>query len=183
MPKRKSNPCALKVPANPSLTCLDAALDILACDTFTSLQRIVRKFESAAGIELNEGVAKQRWEEACKRYWVTKAMEDLCCGKLVKTKDQDQEEKMDMEGNSTLTSPSRSSRLAWEMEEWILMSDDKGKGRALPDNPHPGAAVAFKLNVEEEREWRKWQPRLGDIVLVELAQGGAWPGKVTIAIE
>jgi hypothetical protein len=79
MPKRKSNPCSSATGTSPSVSCLDAALDILACDTFTSLQRVVRKFESAAGIQLNDGVAKQRWEEACKRYWVTKALEGLSC--------------------------------------------------------------------------------------------------------
>jgi hypothetical protein len=38
--------------------------------------------------------------------------------------------------------------------------------------------VSLKLNDAEEREWNKWQPRVGDLVLIELAQQGVWPGKV-----
>jgi hypothetical protein len=62
-----------------SVSSLDAAFDILANDTFSKLDHLVRKFEAATSIQLDDGIAKGRWEEACKRYWVTKAMEDLCC--------------------------------------------------------------------------------------------------------
>ena len=76
MPKRKSD-CgpALGV----SLASFDAALDLLACDTFTKLDHLASKFEAAAGIKLNEGVVSQRWEEALRRYTVMKSMDDLCC--------------------------------------------------------------------------------------------------------
>jgi len=42
------------------------------------------KFESAVGVELNDGVIKARWEDAVKRYWVMKSMDELCCGSMVK---------------------------------------------------------------------------------------------------
>jgi hypothetical protein len=34
------------------------------------------------------------------------------------------------------------------------------------------------LTAEEEQEWRKWSPKVNDQVLVELADGRIWPGKV-----
>lgn len=103
MPKRKSNPCGPLNGSSPSVSCLDAALDILASDTFTSLARVVRKFESAAGIQLNEGVAKQRWDEACKRYWVTKAMEDLSCDMQKTRTKQDVQMELELDGEPALT--------------------------------------------------------------------------------
>ena len=53
---------------------------MLACDTFTRLEHLTAKFENAAGIKLNDGVARTRWDEAVRRYWVMKSMDDLCCG-------------------------------------------------------------------------------------------------------
>ena len=79
MPKRKA-PCPRDGINKLSVSSLDAAFDLLANDTFTKLDKLVKKFEAATCILLSDGVAKARWEEACKRYWVTKAMEDLCCG-------------------------------------------------------------------------------------------------------
>ena len=79
MPKRKA-PCPRDGLNKPSVSSLDAAFDLLASETFSKIDHIVKKFEAATCILLNDGVAKARWEEACKRYWVTKAMEDLCCG-------------------------------------------------------------------------------------------------------
>lgn len=79
MPKRKAL-CDVRDTSKLSVSSLDAAFDMLASETFTKIDHLVRKFETAAKIQLNDGVAKSRWEEACKRYWVTKAMEDLCCG-------------------------------------------------------------------------------------------------------
>ena len=77
MPKRKSD-CAPQ--AQISIASLDAALDLLACETFTRLHQLTVKFEAAAGVQLNDGVVKKRWEEAVRRYWVMKSMDDLCCG-------------------------------------------------------------------------------------------------------
>lgn len=77
MPKRKAPYAA---DSKLSVSSLDAAFDILANETFSRLDNLVKKFETATCMRLNEGVAKARWEEACKRYWVTRAMEDLCCG-------------------------------------------------------------------------------------------------------
>lgn len=80
MPKRKATSAAeLSRVAPPSLSSLDAALDLLAHETFDRLQTLTSKFEAAAGVKLNEGVVKARWEEAVKRYWVMKSMDDLCC--------------------------------------------------------------------------------------------------------
>lgn len=76
MPKRKAEICGS---GSLSITSLDAALDMLACDTFTRLQTITSKFEAAAGIKLNEGVIRNRWDEAVRRYWVMKGMDDLVC--------------------------------------------------------------------------------------------------------
>jgi hypothetical protein len=92
MPKRKSEP-ALPV----SLASLDAALDLLACETFTRLSSLTGKFEAAAGVKLNDGVVKTRWEEAVRRYWVMKGMDDLCCS-MSKTKDVEEEETMNGAG-------------------------------------------------------------------------------------
>jgi hypothetical protein len=80
MPKRKSNHGALPA-SGPglSISSFDAALDILACETFTRLDNLTKKFEGAAGVKLNHGVVRSRWEEAVKRYWVMKSMDELCC--------------------------------------------------------------------------------------------------------
>jgi hypothetical protein len=75
MPKRKTNPCA-----STSLSSFDAALDLLASDTFSRLEKLTRQFETAVGVELSEEAIKQRWEQAVQRYWVTKSLDDLCCG-------------------------------------------------------------------------------------------------------
>lgn len=79
MPKRKATSADLSRVAPPSLSSLDAALDLLAHETFDRLQTLTSKFEAAAGVKLNDGVVKARWEEAVKRYWVMKSMDDLCC--------------------------------------------------------------------------------------------------------
>lgn len=80
MPKRKSNPSE-HVPIAPlPLSSLDAALDLLVCDTFTRLNSVAAKFEACAGVKLNDGVVKARWEEAVSRYWVIKSMDELTCG-------------------------------------------------------------------------------------------------------
>lgn len=79
MPKRKATSADLSRVAPPSLASLDAALDLLAHETFDRLQTLTSKFEAAAGVKLNDGVVKARWEEAVKRYWVMKSMDDLCC--------------------------------------------------------------------------------------------------------
>lgn len=79
MPKRKTNPCAPATNPCLSISSFDAALDLLACETFTRLDHLTCKFEAASGVRLGEGVVKTRWEEAVKRYWVMKGMDDLCC--------------------------------------------------------------------------------------------------------
>lgn len=154
MPKRKT-PGDVHT-SKLSVSSLDAAFDILASDTFSKIDHLVRKFEAAAKMQLNDGVAKSRWEEACKRYWVTKAMEDLCCGAKPRYAAEDKP----ME-DSTVTDSSK--------------VDD---GRPLPPNIYPGPAVTHKLSSGEELEWRKWTPKVGDLVVVDLMHGGCWPGKI-----
>lgn len=53
-------------------------------------------------------------------------------------------------------------------------------GRPLPAHAHPGAISVFGLDPEEELEWRRWSPKIGDAVLVELSDDSVWPGKVTL---
>ena len=104
MPKRKSSACG-PVPPPPAaltLSSLDAALDLLACDTFTRIDALGKKFESAAGIKLQDGILKARWEEAVKRYWVMKSMDDLCCGasRIVAADTVKDEDVMEAEGEA-----------------------------------------------------------------------------------
>lgn len=79
MPKRKTSPCRSSSKGSITLSSLDAALDMLATDTFTRLDSLIAKFENAAGIQVAPGQAKVRWEEAVKRYWVMRSMEVLSC--------------------------------------------------------------------------------------------------------
>ena len=55
------------------------------------------------------------------------------------------------------------------------MSED---GRPLPHKIHPGPAIRHKMSTGEELEWKKWTPRVGDTVLVDLSNDESWPGKV-----
>ncbi|KAK8864513.1 hypothetical protein IAR55_001763 [Kwoniella newhampshirensis] len=165
MPKRKCSPC--DGPARPiPLNSFDAALDLLVCDTFTRLSLLTSKFEACAGVKLNDGVVKARWEEAIKRYAVMKSMDELCCStKRALNRDPDQGSGMDQD--SVADGPNGGG-------------DDRrdGNGRPLPPTCHPGAIVTHSLNADEEREWRRWNPKIGDIVLVDTADYGFWPGKV-----
>jgi len=52
---------------------------MLATSVFDKLRDYKEKFEQASGIELSERAIQIRWDEACKRHMVMKAMEDLCC--------------------------------------------------------------------------------------------------------
>lgn len=56
------------------------------------------------------------------------------------------------------------------------------QGRPLPAYAHAGAVAVFDLAKEEEVEWRRWSPKIGDTVLVELSDDGIWPGKVGHAV-
>jgi len=62
-----------------TMSTFDAALDMLATSVFDKLRDYKEKFEQASGIELSERTIQIRWDEACKRHMVMKAMEDLCC--------------------------------------------------------------------------------------------------------
>ncbi|UOH79327.1 hypothetical protein LQV05_000324 [Cryptococcus neoformans] len=159
MPKRKSNPSE-HVPILPlPLSSLDAALDLLVCDTFTRLNSVAAKFEACAGVKLNDGVVKARWEEAVSRYWVIKSMDELTCG----AKKMDVKEgmaKADRDG----------------MEQNVAGRTDNN-GRPLPAS-YPGAVVTHGLTPEEEHEWRKWTPKVGDVVLVDTFEDGLWPAKI-----
>jgi hypothetical protein len=55
------------------------------------------------------------------------------------------------------------------------------EGRPLPPKLYPGAPARHSLAAAEETEWRKWIPKVGDVVLVELANDQVWPGKVGLS--
>lgn len=57
-------------------------------------------------------------------------------------------------------------------------SDAGSYARPLPNSHHPGAVRAFELDADEELQWRRWSPRVGDVVLVEMQDGTVWPAKV-----
>ena len=145
-----------------TISSFDAALDILATSVFDKLREYKSKFEEASGMVLSDRAMQQRWDEACKRHSVMKAMEDLCCAPREVNGDSD----MRIEGESRLMVK--------------LMSDE---GRPLPPKLHPGAPVRHQLAAAEETEWRKWIPKVGDVVLVELANEQLWPGKVNTILR
>ena len=184
MPKRKSNPC---VPASvvPSLGSLDAALDILACDTFSRLDAVARKFEAAAGIQLNQGVVATRWKEAVNRYWMTKSMEQ-CCMAMANGAEVPAHSEVQMGDSADVTDEAAEGSGQSHCKRCIRYSHalvpgrrDSGS-RPLPPKPYPGAVAVHELCEDEEREWRHWTPKIGDVVLVELPEDGIWPGKVKI---
>ncbi|KIR77100.1 hypothetical protein I306_05920 [Cryptococcus gattii EJB2] len=165
MPKRKSNPSD-HVPNPPlPLSSLDAALDLLVCDTFTRLNSVAAKFEACAGVKLNDGVVKARWEEAVSRYWVIKSMDELTCGaKKIDVKDGTAETDYDvLEQNGV-----GGNQVAGKTDN---------NGRPLPAS-YPGAVAIHCLSPEEEHEWRKWTPKVGDVVLVDTLEDGLWPAKI-----
>ncbi|KAK4689977.1 hypothetical protein P7C73_g110, partial [Tremellales sp. Uapishka_1] len=159
MPKRKANPSAPVTAPALSISSFDAALDILASDTLARLDSLADKFEVSAGIKLKEGVVRARWEEAVKRRDVMKSMEKLCCG---------------------MVGPSQSSsEIAGEirMEESDVRYREHNP-RPFPSTPHPGAVSAHSLSADEVHQWKRWTPKVGDVVLVQLAEGDCWPGKM-----
>ena len=212
MPKRKSAGSSSTQPRAPlSLASFDAALDLLACETFTRLEGIKSKFEDAAGFDIDETAVRGRWEEAVKRYWVMKSMDDLCCGAApVRDRERDRDRgkgkgygqgegegegeggeghgdaQMDGDGGFANGGTGASSN---GQGAGISVKREEGKdgqangvdehGRAVV-KPHPGAVALHDLNAEEEHEWRKWVPRMGDVVLVDTPTDGLWPGKVHI---
>ncbi|KAL1411406.1 hypothetical protein Q8F55_002362 [Vanrija albida] len=169
MPKRKLSSASSAPAPPPSLASLDAALDLLACETFTRLQALTSKFEVAAGVRLNDGVVKHRWDEAVKRYWVMKSMDDLSCG-----------------GARSLTAAledecSPHGEVSMRDSDSIANGtghDDSHYDRPMPKSHHPGAVAAFVLDSDEEVQWRRWSPKAGDVVLIELQDGTHWPGKI-----
>lgn len=55
-------------------------------------------------------------------------------------------------------------------------------GRPLPSRIHPGPARRHNMSDGEELEWKKWSPKVGDMVLVDLRNDEFWPGKVSISV-
>lgn len=182
MPKRKSNPSDYLPNPPPPLSSLDAALDLLVCDTFTRLNSVAAKFEACAGVKLNDGVVKARWEEAVSRYWVIKSMDELTCGaKKMEVKegtaeaDRDGMEQNGVDGNQ---GKSTLAYIAATVNLTPLVGERAdSNGRPLPAS-YPGAVVTHSLTPEEEHEWRKWTPKVGDVVLVDTFEDGLWPAKV-----
>ncbi|OCF32997.1 hypothetical protein I316_05335 [Kwoniella heveanensis BCC8398] len=161
MPKRKTAPCDLLQKQTIPLNSLDAALDLLVCDTFTRLEQLTKKFEACANVKLEDGVVKKRFEEAVKRYWVMKSMDELCCGAKKETVKEEASEQMEEDVYGHANGEVR-----------------RGGGRPLPNRPHPGAVHTHSLDTDEEQQWRRWTPKVGDVVLVETAEAGFWPGKI-----
>ncbi|WVQ99560.1 hypothetical protein IAU59_006696 [Kwoniella sp. CBS 9459] len=163
MPKRKNAPCDPSQHQAVPLNSLDAALDLLVCDTFARLEQLTTKFESCAKVKLEDGVVKKRFEEAVKRYWVMKSMDELCCGakKAVASTAAGEEMEEDGDGVAGVNGEHRHD-----------------SGRPLPNRPHPGAVFTHSLDPDEEQRWRRWTPKVGDVVLVETADDGFWPGKI-----
>ncbi|CAK9781149.1 hypothetical protein CC85DRAFT_269205 [Cutaneotrichosporon oleaginosum] len=155
MPKRKSDEAGGT--ATPSLSSLDAALDLLACEMFGRLESLTSKFEAAAGVKLNEGEVMRRWEEASKRYLVMKSMDELTCSA-----------KSALDGSMVLDEGADAER----------SGDSALYARPLPTSHHPGAVRTFELDGEEELHWRRWSPRVNDVVLAELQDGAVWPAKI-----
>lgn len=216
MPKRKTNPCVSTTSTPVSLSSLDAALDLLACDTFTRLDSLTAKFEQAAGLTLDENAVRSRWDEAVKRYWVIKSIDDLCCfgssnqgqgpgSGSGSRKGRGNGQRVE-EGGSNSASAGGSRRGSGSRDgvasgtagqshanghggshdgdmdqdepahdQTHTERDDHGRKVA---KPHPGAVACHQLNGEEEHEWRRWQPRVGDVVLVHTRNDGWYPGKV-----
>jgi hypothetical protein len=55
---------------------------------------------------------------------------------------------------------------------------DDSHYNARSKSHHPGAVIAFGLDSDEEVQWRRWSPKAGDVVIIELQDGTTWPGKV-----
>lgn len=197
MPKRKSDGCAPSS-STISITSLDAALDMLACDTFTRLEHLTAKFENAAGIKLNDGVARTRWDEAVRRYWVMKSMDDLCCGlKPSGSGGKDKAKGLDVgmdegevkmedgegDGGDGGLRRKNGEHGSGPGEMALTIGRKDSSGRALPAHAHPGVVVTHSLNAEEEDEWKRWNPKVNDVVLVELSDDSIWPGKVSYCVQ
>ncbi|WVF71307.1 hypothetical protein IAT40_006110 [Kwoniella sp. CBS 6097] len=159
MPKRKTAPCDAFQTQTVPLNSLDAALDLLVCDTFTRLEQLTTKFETCAKVKLEDGVVKKRFEEAVKRYWVMKSMDELCCGAKRAAVKENVGEEMEEDGDA-------------------VVDGRRDSGRPLPNKPHPGPVFTHSLDLDEEQRWRRWTPKVGDVVLVETAEDGFWPGKI-----
>ncbi len=173
MPKRKSVEAGAA--ATPSLASLDAALDLLACEMFGRLESLTAKFEAAAGVKLNEGVVMRRWEEASKRYLVMKSMNELTCGGKAAP-----DGGMVLDGDGGDHEANGGKATAQRVAD---VEDSGSYARPLPNSHHPGAVRAFDLDADEELQWRRWSPRLNDMVLVELQDGIAWPAKVRMTVK
>lgn len=102
----------------PSLAALDAALDLLACETFGRLQELTAKFESAAGVKLNDGVVKHRWGEACMRYYLMKSMDDLTCSASALKAHGDNHDEMSMEDESVPNGTSQGMSCSTAIYAW-----------------------------------------------------------------
>ncbi|WVQ72382.1 hypothetical protein IAR50_001934 [Cryptococcus sp. DSM 104548] len=168
MPKRKSiDPIP---PPPPPLSSLDAALDLLVCDTFTRLDSIAAKFEACAGVKLNDGVVRARWEEAVNRYWVMKSMDELTCS-------AEKHRAASGNGDGYMGPLPDGDDGVMEDAENTSKEGREGKSRPLP-TAYPGAVAVHALAPDEAEEWKKWNPRMGDVVLVDTAHDGIWPGKI-----
>jgi hypothetical protein len=171
MPKRKSR----AVDCGPAGSCsngvypishFDVAMDLLVSETFQRVFTLAKMYETAGGLALDQTQSLARWNEAVRRWECVQSLSGLNWGSEGKGKGKEVE-------------PEKA--LGVELE-WGSSSKRNGKGRDWEWNsvvlPHPGVVSTKALNPEEEKEWRRWSPQVGDTVLVDLADGSTWPGKV-----
>jgi hypothetical protein len=50
--------------------------------------------------------------------------------------------------------------------------------RVRPADEYPGPVAVFQLNDDDEAEWKRWKPQVGNLVIIDLPDLGKWPGKV-----
>ncbi|ORX35791.1 hypothetical protein BD324DRAFT_581631 [Kockovaella imperatae] len=177
MPKRK---CEAFTGAQPiSVSSLDAALDLLACETFTRLDHLTARFEAATGLKLNEGVVHKRWDDAVQRYHMMKGLGGLsCAAKAAGVEVSEEAASGSKERERDCGGSRRGSMGIMETGHGPVEFAPRSR-RPLPANVYPGAEAKYNLDPEETAEWKRWQPKINDVVLVDMPDdGGIWPGKI-----
>ena len=189
MSKRKST--AYTSCQNVSLSSFDAALDLLACETFTRLDQLSTKFEAAAGIKLNEGVVHKRWEDAVGRYWMMKGLDGLSCASKAAVGGYpsdmaDQAFRCGCEGYKKFGRCScKDAKSGSKSRDEVDMDEENqaesSGARPLPAAAYPGAEERHSMNPDEVSELETMAgPKFGDVVLIDLPdKAGLWPGKVS----
>lgn len=165
MPKRKGRAeCGPNGSAYP-ITHFDAAMDLLVSETYNRIFTLAKMYEKAGGLHLDQKQCLGRWQEAVRRWECVQSLSGLSWGTDSKGKGKDVGgvEAVELEWASSTTRDGRGT--AWEWNSVVL--------------GHAGSVITKELDASEEAEWRRWTPQVGDVVLVDLADGSTWPGKVS----